>query len=98
MTNFKLFTPHLEVEWVYILNFHFDIIKIDKSFIDNTLIDKNYQLIAKAVILLAHDLSLSVVCEGIETDEQYAMVCDWNTDMIQGYLLNKPQPWDVYYK
>ena len=82
----------------YILNFHFDIIKIDKSFIDNTLVDKNYQLIAKAVIMLAHDLSLSVVCEGIETDEQYAMVCDWNTDMIQGYLLNKPQPWDAYYK
>ena len=82
----------------YLLNFHFDTLKIDKSFIDNTLIDKNYQLIAKAVVQLAHDLSLSVVCEGIETDKQYQMVCDWNTDMIQGYLISKPMPWSAYYK
>jgi len=81
----------------YILNFHFDIIKIDKSFIDNTFIDKNYQVIAKTVVQLAHNLSLSVVCEGIETEEQYKMVCDWGTDMIQGYLISKPMPWDVFY-
>ena len=82
----------------YLLNFHFDIIKIDKSFIDSTLMDKQYQLIAKTVVQLAHNLSLSVVCEGIETDKQYQMVCDWNTDMIQGYLISKPMPWDAFYK
>lgn len=82
----------------YLLNFHFDIIKIDKSFIDNTLVDVQYKIIAQTVVKLAHDLKLTVICEGIETDEQYRMVSDWQTDMIQGYLISKPKPWSEFYK
>ena len=81
----------------YLLNFHFDIIKIDKSFIDNTLVDVQYEIIAQTVVKLAHDLSLVVVCEGIETDEQFKMVSEWKTDMIQGYLISKPKPWNEFY-
>ncbi|MFT5704841.1 MAG: EAL domain-containing protein (putative c-di-GMP-specific phosphodiesterase class I) [Shewanella sp.] len=82
----------------YLLNFHFDIIKIDKSFIDNTLVDVQYEIIAQTVVKLAHDLSLVVVCEGIETDEQFKMVSEWETDMIQGYLISKPKPWGEFYQ
>nr|WP_232846963.1 GGDEF domain-containing phosphodiesterase [Shewanella nanhaiensis] len=82
----------------YLLNFHFDIIKIDKSFIDNTLVDVQYEIIAQTVVKLAHDLDLTVICEGIETDQQYKMVSEWKTDMIQGYLISKPKPWSEFYK
>ena len=81
----------------YLLNFNFDIIKIDKSFIANTLVDGEYEIIAKAVVKLAHDLSLIVVCEGIETDDQLQMVSEWKTDFIQGYLISKPRPWSEFY-
>lgn len=77
----------------YLLKFPFDILKIDRSFIDNTLIDQSYEVIGRTMVKLAHDLSLLVVCEGIETDEQLQMVKSWNTDMIQGYLISKPKPW-----
>ncbi|PHS68866.1 MAG: hypothetical protein COB23_08100 [Methylophaga sp.] len=81
----------------YLLNFSFDILKIDKCFIDNTLTDEKYAVIGRAVVKLAHDLSLSVVCEGIETDEQFQMVKSWGTEMIQGYLFSKPKPWGDFY-
>jgi len=77
----------------YLLNFSFDILKVDKSFIDNTLTNKSYITIGQTIVKLAHDLSLTVVCEGIETDEQLKIVTEWQTDMVQGYLFGRPKPW-----
>ncbi|MCK5829836.1 MAG: EAL domain-containing protein [Methylococcales bacterium] len=82
----------------YLLMFPFDILKVDKSFIDNTLVDENCAIIGRAVVRLAHDLSLSVICEGIETEKQLQMIESWNTDMIQGYLISKPKPWSEFYQ
>lgn len=81
----------------YLLQFPFDILKVDKSFIDNTLVDDNYAIIGRAVVQLAKDLSMSVICEGIETEQQLEMVKSWDTDMIQGYLISKPKPWNEFY-
>ncbi|MCK5829862.1 MAG: EAL domain-containing protein [Methylococcales bacterium] len=81
----------------YLLNFPFDILKIDKSFIHNTLVDKNCAIIGRTMVKLAHELSLSVICEGIETEEQYEMVDSWNTDMIQGCLVSEPKLWSEFY-
>jgi EAL domain-containing protein (putative c-di-GMP-specific phosphodiesterase class I) len=49
------------------------------------------------MVKLAHDLSLTVVCEGIETDEQLKMVRDWQTDMIQGNLISESKPWHDFF-
>ncbi|WP_434360957.1 GGDEF domain-containing phosphodiesterase [Parasalinivibrio latis] len=81
----------------YLLSFGYDNLKIDKSFIKNTMTDEGCAIICKKVIELAHELSLTVICEGIETKEQLAMIKAWNTDMVQGYLISKPLPWSEFY-
>lgn len=66
-----------------------DILKIDKSFIDN--IDtKKTNLLLKAIINLSHDLNLKVVAEGIETKKQYEKIKSLNCDYAQGFYFYKP--------
>ncbi|MEH6446268.1 MAG: GGDEF domain-containing phosphodiesterase [Oceanospirillaceae bacterium] len=81
----------------YLLNFSFEYIKIDKSFIDHSSINDGYAVIASSMIKLAHKLNMIVICEGIETAQQYSMVTDWGADMIQGYLISKPMPIEHFY-
>ncbi|GGI78825.1 putative bifunctional diguanylate cyclase/phosphodiesterase [Shewanella gelidii] len=80
----------------YLLEFSLDILKIDKSFIDQTQDNQRYELIAESMIILAHQLSMTVVCEGIETPQQLKMVQDWQSDFIQGYFICKPKPWHYF--
>ena len=67
-------------------------LKIDKSFIDNVHTDADSASIAKAIVGLAHSLSLSVVAEGVEIQAQYDFVKSINCDEIQGYFFSKPLP------
>jgi diguanylate cyclase (GGDEF)-like protein len=72
-----------------------DIVKIDKSFVRDILIDKEDAEIANAIIRLAHLLGLRVVAEGVETTEVAAFLKDMGCDEIQGYLVGKPMPPDA---
>ena len=81
----------------YLLEFSLDVLKIDKRFIDHTSDNERYALIAESIIQLAHSLSMEVVCEGIETQEQFAMVKGWGADYIQGYYVSKPQPLSAFF-
>ncbi len=67
-------------------------LKIDKSFIDNVHLDADSASIVKAIVGLAHSLSLSVVAEGVELQAQYDFVKSINCDEIQGYFFCKPLP------
>lgn len=67
-------------------------LKIDKSFVLNLTEDESDRKIVKAVIGLAHDLSLSVVAEGIETMEALAELNRFGCDIGQGYLFGRPMP------
>ncbi|HHU19287.1 MAG TPA: EAL domain-containing protein [Bacilli bacterium] len=72
----------------------FQILKIDKSFIDDlSAVDANVAIL-KAIIEMAHSLNLSVVAEGIERQEQYDLVASLGVDFIQGYYTNPPLPED----
>lgn len=68
----------------------FDIIKIDKSFIDDLTELETDITILKAIIEMAHSLDLLVVAEGIETKEQYDLVARLGVDFIQGYYCSRP--------
>lgn len=67
-------------------------LKIDKSFVDNITSDPKELAIAKAITTLAHTLNLSIVAEGIETEEQFSVLKDLICDKAQGYLFSRPLP------
>ncbi|OYW36366.1 MAG: hypothetical protein B7Z35_12920 [Hydrogenophilales bacterium 12-61-10] len=71
-----------------------DALKIDKSFIDDVLVDSDGAEIVHAIIRLSHALNMRVVAEGVETVEQVAFLKKQGCDEIQGYVVAKPLPPD----
>lgn len=69
-----------------------DILKIDRSFIQNmTENPKNFSLV-KAIIKMGHSLGFKIVAEGVETEDQLKMLKNLNCDIGQGYYFNRPLP------
>lgn len=75
-----------------------DVLKLDGGFIRATLSNEKAkaQIIISNVISLAHDLSLRVVAEGVETEEQYQFLKGLGCDLIQGYYFSKPLPEEMF--
>jgi len=69
-----------------------DEIKIDKSFVMHMLESEKDHAIVKAVIDLAHNFSLKVVAEGVESMEIAERLADMRCDILQGYVFDKPLP------
>lgn len=76
----------------YLRELPIDILKIDKSFIDNIMHDSDKSCLTGTIISLAHDLGLEVVAEGVEEEQQLKYLKCYNCDMVQGYLFSKPLP------
>ncbi len=76
-------------------NFHFDDIKIDRSFVSEIGKDVKSEQIIKAMINLAADLGKSCVAEGVETEEQLQFLRQAGCAIGQGYLFAQPQPFEV---
>ena len=76
----------------YLRQLPVDILKIDQSFIRALVEDASSQAITSSIIVLAHKLGLSVTAEGVETEEQWSLLCKWHCDELQGYLFSKPVP------
>lgn len=77
----------------YLQHIPLDTLKIDKSFIDminNNPDPKQEKMMVAPIIEMAHQWSIEVIAEGVETVEQLHYLEDHNCDYIQGYLLNKP--------
>jgi diguanylate cyclase (GGDEF)-like protein/PAS domain S-box-containing protein len=67
-------------------------LKIDKSFVDTITTNQNDQAIVHTIIAMAHSLGLSVIAEGVETQEQRQLLLDKGCTLYQGYLFSKPMP------
>lgn len=72
-----------------------DVMKLDKSFIDDYADEKGSSII-QCVLNLAKQLNLPVVAEGVETEEQYLYLKNSGCDVIQGYYFSKPLPKTEY--
>ncbi len=80
----------------YLRRFPVDSLKIDRSFVADIVSDKTDLKIAGNIVKLAHDLSLNVVAEGVETVEQLNMIRALGCDELQGYIFSKPLSHDDF--
>lgn len=65
-------------------------LKIDKTFIDNISNSDNSSTLSGTIVMLGHNMGLSIVAEGVETKEQFEYLSKHKCDIIQGYLFSKP--------
>jgi diguanylate cyclase (GGDEF)-like protein/PAS domain S-box-containing protein len=76
----------------YLQAFPFDKIKIDRAFVMNLGHNPQSAAIVRAVIGLGHGLGMSIVAEGVETQEQLGFLADEGCDAVQGYFIGRPAP------
>lgn len=76
----------------YLAKLPIDFLKIDRSFMNNVDEKGVNATIASSIIVLAKELGLAVVAEGVETEEQVQFLKDEKCEYIQGYFLSKPLP------
>ena len=76
----------------YLRQLPIDKLKIDRVFVNEMTSDPNSAAIIKATIAMAHALQLTVVAEGVETQEQLGFLHKLKCDEIQGYLYSRPLP------
>jgi diguanylate cyclase (GGDEF)-like protein len=69
-------------------------VKIDRSFIITMLQEPNTMTLVSTTISLAHSLGLKVVAEGVDKEEQAAVLRSLGCDEMQGYLFSKPVPFE----
>ena len=76
----------------YIKKIPFDVIKIDKAFLDDVDIDQKSRLVIKNIVDLAHILDAYVVIEGVQDEKQVEMLKAMGADAIQGFFYSRPLP------
>ena len=67
-------------------------LKIDRSFVVEMTFSRYARTIVQTVISLAHSLGLKVIAEGVDAEEQAALLAEFGCDQMQGYLISKPVP------
>lgn len=80
----------------YLKRLTIDALKIDRSFINDINFDADTAEIVKAIIAMAHALRLNVIAEGVENKQQKAFLKQLKCDQIQGYLISKPVPAEIF--
>ncbi|MFN3546172.1 MAG: EAL domain-containing protein [Mesorhizobium sp.] len=71
-------------------NFQTDIVKLDMDLIRNIDADRARRAIVRAIVLMAKDLGITLIAEGIETAGEYTVLRDLGIDHLQGYVIARP--------
>ncbi len=79
----------------YLHLYDFQTLKIDKSFLSGSELTEDAKGLLSTMINLGHVLGMSVVVEGVETEEQRAFLADSGCSEMQGFLFAKPMPLDA---
>tara|TARA_Y100000782_G_scaffold115015_1_gene154140 strand:- start:290 stop:2719 length:2430 start_codon:yes stop_codon:yes gene_type:complete len=74
----------------YLKRFPMDTVKIDRSFIRDLYIDKSDRALVEAIITMAASLGLNVVAEGVEDEQQLAILNEIGCGYVQGYYFSRP--------
>lgn len=80
----------------YLKKLPLDILKIDRSFVEEVLVDESNAAIVETIISMADHLGLDVVAEGVETRGQLKFLRDKGCKRYQGYYFSKPLPVDEF--
>lgn len=76
----------------YLDRFSPDYVKIDRVFIDGMLTDDRRRALVRSAIEIAHTFGAVAVAEGVESEPQRKQLVELGCDLIQGYLVGRPQP------
>ncbi|MDE7405009.1 MAG: EAL domain-containing protein, partial [Lachnospiraceae bacterium] len=70
----------------------FDMIKLDKKFVENMMVSSKGRIILEQVVLMANELNVEILAEGVETKEQIEQLQRMGCDQVQGFYYSRPMP------
>ncbi|MDE6663460.1 MAG: EAL domain-containing protein [Lachnospiraceae bacterium] len=76
----------------------FDVIKLDKKFMENMMVSDKGKLILEQVVTMADKLRLGLLAEGVETKDQIDLLESIGCDQVQGYYYAKPMPAEEFFE
>ena len=76
----------------YLSRLPVDRLKLDRSLIHSLTTQRKDAAIVRSIISLGKDLGVSVIAEGVETEDQFRVLRDLGCQQVQGYLLARPGP------
>jgi diguanylate cyclase (GGDEF)-like protein len=82
----------------YLRQFPINKLKIDRSFVNDITDDSDDEAIIRAIIAMGQTLKLQVIAEGVENQQQLALLQSMGCDSYQGYYFSKPLAVDDFYK
>ena len=80
----------------YLQRYDIDFIKIDKSFVAGLAPRSNDLALCKAMVVMAHQLGIAVIAEGVETGAQRDLLLDAGCDYAQGFLFAPAMPAEAF--
>ena len=82
----------------YLKRLPVDMLKIDKSFVLDINHDSNDAAIVETILAMAHHMKIDVIAEGVETDQALEFLKSKGCRKFQGYLFERPMPFDALVK
>lgn len=76
----------------HLRDFPLDRIKVDRSFVATAETDRHSMAVLEGISHIARKLDIAILGEGVETEEQLALLRRTGFDAVQGYLIGRPEP------